>query len=295
MTAAHKASAQATHRIAWDRVSFQAPKDWNFAAYSFKKNISRIELEDDYAVRLEAEWTRPRQALDLERIRKRFAKATKQTHDSAVATHPVENLPTGWNAYLYDMPEGLRLVSAFYLAPKSALFCYFNVHFAADDKGNPQRTLRGLTETLTYHDGDIIPWAVYDMSLDLPAAFRLASTTFQAGRKLMIFEWRLRRFYVWLFSLADMLLKEQQPAEWVADFLNSYKGIKGPIFHSRNDGRVHYKRARRYPFGHFEEIGRMCYLYRADFRYDTDRNQILLSVLNYRRHADLMILPSSLQ
>ncbi|MCF7855521.1 MAG: hypothetical protein K9N51_12035, partial [Candidatus Pacebacteria bacterium] len=64
-----------TRRIAWDGVSFQVPATWDMGGYEFRKRRTYLELEDDYTVRMEAEWTRLKRRPGIQRVRERYLKA----------------------------------------------------------------------------------------------------------------------------------------------------------------------------------------------------------------------------
>ena len=186
------------------------------------------------------------------------------------------------------------MLTAYFLGPRSALFSFFRVHFGPDDKESDKEMLKLITTSFRIHREGVIPWALYDVSFELPSDFRLVNTSLQAGRKLLIFHWRLRRLYLWYFSLADILLKERRLEEWAAAFLNSYKGIKGPTFAPGADGEIRVKRSWRRRLGHFEEIGRLCFRYHVRAIRDPEKNRVILLVFNYRKARDLEKIPESL-
>jgi len=116
----------------------------------------------------------------------------------------------------------------------------------------------------------------------------LLATSFQAGRQLMIFEWRRRRLLLWFFSLADLLLKNRMPEDWCAEFLNGFKGIQGPAFRAGAEpGVLSVRRRRRYPLGHGEEIARWCFRYQARCVPLAAQNQLVLWVFQHRAVTDL--------
>ena len=111
---------------------------------------------------------------------------------------------------------------------------------------------------------------------------------------MLCFHWRLRRLFVWHISLADVILSKHGLSEWAVDQLNSSKHVRGPTFFVDANGAIAARRRLKYPLGHFEEIGRQCFRYRADARHLADRNQIAMWMLNYRREDDLRLYPSDL-
>lgn len=282
---------QSTCLFAWDGVSFQVPDGWHLSSYVLRKNLTRVVLEDDYSVRLEAEWTRPKRPVNLKKTRDRAARAAKPL--AAAATHKRELSATGsaHSVVLYTMPDKSTLLTAFLSPPGSTLFCLLRLHSGPEDRDDPAVVLKLIAGSFTVHRGDTVPWAVYDISMELPVDFRLASTSLEAGRKLFVFEWRLRRLYVWHFSLADILLKGRAPEQWAAEFLNAFKGIPGPVFSPGVGGEIEARRPLLHFLGQFEEIGRRCFRYRAQCIHNKETNRITLWVYNYRHPDDLEKLP----
>ena len=245
-------------------------------------------MDDDHSVRLEAEWTRPKRSLDLVEIHKRFVKSLdEELQGAAKDSLSIEDLPSGWSAVLYTMSDKRRLLVGFLLAPGSTLFCLFRIHFQPGHSEDPRDVIKLITSSFRIHEGETVPWVLYDMSLIMPSDFRLASTKLEAGRKLLVFQWRLRKFYTWYFSLADIMLRDRTLGEWSADFLNASKEIKGPKFvPSDNDG-MHVRHGWPHFIGHSDEIGRLCFRYKIGYRHDAENNRIILWVYNYRKLKDL--------
>ena len=103
----------------------------------------------------------------------------------------------------------------------------------------------------------------------------------------MNFDWRLRRFFFWQFSLADhVLAKSPDLNQWAADFLNHCKFIRGPRFFKQG-GRLQQLRRAQYPLGHYDEIGHWCFQWWVRVWHDLPENRIRLAVFNYRRPSDL--------
>ncbi|MDP7741024.1 MAG: hypothetical protein QGF67_06270 [Lentisphaeria bacterium] len=275
-----------SHSIAWDGISFLVPESWSFASYSYKKKgVTSIQLEDDYNIRLEVEWTRPHAKLNLDRIRKRYAKKAQGVEKHATKSFEYRGLPSGWGAHLYTMPDGFELLSAYYLSPQSEVCVWFRGHFSDKDPEDPEEVLKLMTGCEVRTKG-MVPWSVYDIQFEVPSKFRLLRTAFHAGRKELTFQWRLRKYRLWFFSLAEIILRDHDMLEWVVDFLNKSKDIKGPKFVIEN-GSICAKRRWRYPIGHNEEIGRLCFQYKIDCVHLEEENQIALSIFQYRTKSDL--------
>ncbi|MBU4199694.1 MAG: hypothetical protein KKG09_00500 [Verrucomicrobia bacterium] len=279
---------EVTHCFAWDGFSFQVPRDWNLSEYALLRDVSWIRMEDDSAVRLDVEWTRSRRPIDMERMRKQFSAVAKSMTTAGAETQSVEELPDGWSAFLYSMPDGRHLLAAFRYVPGSDFFCLLKIHFKSVSRREPPRILHRIASTFQLHEQDVVPWELFDIRFLLNRDFRLLSTSFQAGRQLMIFEWRLRIFYLWFFSLADLVLREKSMEAWCATFLNGFKGIRGSRFTAgEQSGVILSRHLWRYPLGHIDEIVRMCFRYRAHCRHLAAQNQIALWVFQYRTNADL--------
>lgn len=282
------------HRFSWDGFSFNIPENWDLSQYNFAKHSAGVQMEDELAIKLEFEWTRPSKTVDKTVLQERFGKSSSGLDKVALATEELEDLPPGWSTVVYSMPENRYFIIAFWLSPKSDFFGFFKLHFEKMGKNKSVRILQEIIGSFVLHDTPAIPWEMYDISIMLSRDFRLVNTSFQAGRKLLVFQWRLRKLFMWQFSLADILLKDKTMAEWAADFLNSYKELPGPVFEADEDGMTIGKK-RRYPLGHYDDIGRLCLRYRVGCVRLPEKNAIMLSVFNYRSASDLNKLTESTQ
>jgi len=308
--------AKSTHisgqkRISWDAVSFLIPDNWELAVYKFlKKGVTHVEIEDEYAVRLEAEWVRPKKKLHMDNVLARYEHKTKELTTRADYNRPIQGLPEGWIATLHVFTEtvankkgkGLNvvkhsLVTAFRLCPDSALFCFFMIHFLPEDKENPSEIVRLVASDFRHHcDGELMPWQSYDIAFEVPRGFLLENTLFDVGAKLMIFRWKLRRFYLWHFSCADMFLKSGVVVEeWLAGYLNSSRCIRGGAFFVADSGQIVWKRRWWHFVAHRDELARWCFKYEVRYQLNTKKNQLVAWLFNYRKPADLEIIPQSLR
>lgn len=275
--------------FAWDGMATQLPANWNLSAYRYSNKLCHLEFQDEYTVRLEIEITRPRQPITLAHVQKRYEAAARPLTRTATENGAFPNLPSGWGAHAYQMEDGYTLVTAFYLAPRGRFFAFLRIFFSPEDQENPGAIVRLISSSIKVQTDPVL-WRLFDINLELPAAFRLVETKLEAGRKLMVFHWRLRRLYVWHFSLANLLLKDEKPEQWTVDFLNRCKALKGPRFSLRGKKLV-ATRSSRHPLGHFEEIGRLCFRYFAVCQHRREQNQLVVFVFNYRREQDLDMLP----
>jgi len=294
-------------RIAWDALSFCVPRNWELAVYEFaRRKVTRIELEDEYSIRMEVEWIRGKKGLDIASIMQRYIKASKPLTVKSDDHMDITGLPPAWKATHFvfketepdeDSPKirGVRhdLVTAFYLCPDSSIFCFFMLHFLPDDKESPADTVRMIASTLDNHaDQPRIPWQFFDLSFSLPQCFKLAHTQFDIGSKLMLFKWRLRRFYLWHFSCADIFLKEsgKTPAAWACAHLNGSRMLKAPFFKPAGETGITWRRRMPFVLGHREEIATACYRYEVGCRLDQESNTLIVWVYHHRTKSDLDVL-----
>jgi hypothetical protein len=304
--------AHEPRRLAWDGVELQLPWNWELGLYKFlRKGVTRIEVEDEYAVRLEAEWLRPtRRALKPDVILERYRKATDALARKAHETIDVQGLPPGWTASRVSMRDtasakkkrGLDVVeshhvSAIYVCPRSEILFFVLLHFMPEDREKPEEVMRLLAGSFRHHaDAALVPWKLFDIAFEMPRQFRLESASFDVGAKRMVFRWKTRRFHLWHFSCADMFLKDGVVVEqWVTGYLNGFSEIRGPIFMPGKNGEIRWRRRQRHLFGHRTEIARGCFKYRIRCHRDAKRNQLVVWVFHYRRDSDLDLIPPSLR
>ena len=297
--------------FAWDGVSFEIPENWELAIYKFpKKKVTRLEFEDEYSVRMEIEWMRPRRALSPTRIRERYEKQARKLTALAHHQKAVTKLPSGWYGAYFTFREviptkrkrGLSvvphgMVTAFYLPPESDFFCFVIIHEMPNDPEDPREVLRMVSRNFYRHDRDpLYPWRLYDIAFRLPADFKLERAQFAVGSKIMNFTWQRRRFYLWFLSCADVILKDGvDHARWVTGFLNAYAGFRGIHFYPGEGTDVIWKRRSRYPFGHRDEWGRRCMQYGIHSFVDQEKNQLVIWVMQHRHARDLELIPEALK
>ena len=297
-------------RIAWDGVSFLIPGNWELALYKFlKKGVTRVEIEDEYTVRMEAEWVRPRRKLQMDHILERYEARSKKLTMRADRKKAVEQLPKGWVATRYTFAEtvpnrggkGLTvikhdLVTAFYLCPESTLFCFVLFHFLPEDQEDPAKVARLVASEFRHHnDGQLVPWQLFDIAFETPREFLLENTQYGIGSKLMVFRWKLRRFYLWHFSCADMFLKEAGNIEtWVAGYINDTRLVRGGSFYVDEGGEIRWKKRRRHVIAHRDQLARWCFRHKVSWHLDKEKNQLIVWAFNYRKPKDLDIIPDSL-
>ena len=280
------------HRFSWDGISFLVPDEWDLSSYETNLTKSHVEMDDGAARRIVAEWMRLPARFNAVRIQQRFARAAKQFKKRATTSRDVTALPKGWFATQYTMPDGNAVLAASYLNVERRIFVSVLLYFYKDELTGaravvPAELLRSIAESVTIHDGQVMPWECYDFSLELNAQFKLAETAFLSGRKQMVFQWRQRRLYVWLISLADLVLKGRAVNVWAAEFLNTINGLRGPRFFAGAGDAVGYKRRAAWPLGHADQIFRLCFRYSIGFEYNRAENKIFLWAYHHRRSDDV--------
>lgn len=296
-----------SRRIAWNGISFCVPGNWELAIQkSMRKGATRIELEDEYSIRLESEWIQRRDDLELQRIMKRYEAASKPLTLKSEERHGIEGLPKGWYATHFVFKEmGTEeegddlalirhdLVTMFYLCKETSIFCFVLLHVLPDDHEDPLALTRQLAGSFQHHtQTPFRPWLLFDIGFVMPQAFRLEQAGFDIGAKLMHFEWKQRRLLLWHFSCADQFLKEGVSAEkWATGYINSYSKLKGPVFSPGEAGKIEWRRRKPYLFGHRHEIARFCFKYAAGCKL-IPANKFVVWVFHYRSESDLQKLPA---
>jgi len=274
--------------FAWNGVAFLIPKRWELAHAELYKGVSRIVLEDDANPRLELDWFSTASDVSRDKVQKRCQKQSRALTAAAEKVLEIDGLGNEWTAHEYRLPEAAVLVIGYCLpSPEGRPFAFFRLHFPVGHAESPGVTFRAVAQSFSWWKTGIAPWAFYDVAFWLSRDCHLASTALQAGRKMLAFEWRWRRLFIWHFSLADYILRTQTAAEWCRDFLNSCKFLPVPKWRVDDQGKLAYQRRRLYCLGHFEEIGRFCFQYQAVCRHLPEQNQIVLWVIHYRRQTDL--------
>lgn len=291
-----KLSTEEKYRLfAWQGFSFKVPVKWDLAEHQNTHGVSCVRFYDDFSPRLEFEWLQARHPVQIDTVRRRYDDIAASMNAAGSAAENTEDLPPGWSACLYSMPDGKRLMTAFRLEPGSHFFCLLKIFFENAGRREAERLIRLIASSFRLYHQELVPWAVYDISFRLHSDFRLAATSFQAGRKLLVFEWRWRRLYLWYFSLSDILLQKQTMEEWCAGYLNGFKAISGVKFSAAGEGELFARHQLRRLIGNVEPAVRGCLRYRAWCRALADKNQIFLGVLNYRRRDDLLFLESGFE
>jgi len=289
-------AAAGEHLFAWNGVAFLLPADWELSYCDVQRGVTSVIHEDDCDRRLEGEWLVPGSVPAQDKIQQRFQQQARAIADKATVVLPIAGVDDAWTAHEYHLADAAVLVIAYRLpqGPGEPM-ALFRLHFPAGSRDVPAVVMRSLGRSFRWWSFGEAPWQFYDVSFVLGRDFRLAATALQAGRKLLQFEWRLRRLYVWHFSLAEVILATQSLEAFCADFLRQSKVLPVPRWTPVPGGGLAYRRRRLHFFGQFEEIGRCCFKYYAWCRHDPARNQFALWVMHYRRAADLEQLPAAIR
>ncbi|MGI5922990.1 MAG: hypothetical protein ACOX9E_03505 [Lentisphaeria bacterium] len=310
-------TAASEHFFAWNGVAFLLPVSWELSYCDLRRGVTSVAHEDDCDRRLEAEWLVPDGLPSQDKVQNRFQQQVRAIAEKAGAVLPITGIDDAWTAHEYHLgtvagrqpprgavtrqpqpDEAAAVLVIAYRLPRGPdePMALFRLHFPPGSREVPAVVMRSLCRSFRWWSAGEAPWQFYDVSFMLRRDFRLAATALQAGRKLLQFEWRLRRLYVWHFSLAELVLAKQSVEAFCVDFLRqSKKLLPVPRWSITSAGGLTYRRRRLHFFGQFEEIGRCCFKYYAWCRHDPARNQIALWVMHYRRAADLQLLPAAIR
>ncbi len=275
-----------TKTFAWDGLEFPIPMNWDLSSYATRRRVVYLTLEDTTAIRMELDWTLPSGRRQVELVQKHHGRYAEMLHESALGVEAVSDVPSHWVAFLYSMPDSARLITALHVGDKFPLFVFARFHSVNSSRREILRDARTALNGFHYQESGPIAWRVFDTTWRVPRRFRLLETSFLAGRKMMVFEHQFRRLFLWRLSLADRLLAEHSPAKVAAEFLNRFKGLPGVRFEAAGDERVKTRRYRWHPFGHYEEIGRACFLYDVQVAVNPHENAMVIALFHYRRASD---------
>lgn len=278
---------RSTKSFAWDGMEFPIPEAWDLAHYTMRRGIGSLSFEDATDLRLEVDWTHAAGRHDIARVQKQHARLAERLHEVALTVEAISDISDVWVVFLYTLPDADRLVTALHVGEQFPLFVFARLHAKQCSRREIVRDARALIEGFRYRDEGPVTWRFFDVSWRIPRDFRLVETSLLAGRKMMVFERRLRRLFLWRLSLADRLMRERPAAEVAAEFLNKFKGLPGVRFQAAGPDSLRVRRYRWHPLGHYEEIGRGCFRYWTQVAHSEADNALTLAVFNYRRAADL--------
>jgi len=292
-------------RLAWDGITFEVPDNWDLARYRCPaRRRMLLVIEDEYSIRMELDWADSRRLSDARRFTERATKSLEALIAKADTRTRLGSLPPGWSATLCDFNEVLplhrrerklgvvnhKLITAVYAPEDSLLRCVLRLHFLPGDTEEPETLLRHIVSSFRgpNPDGGPVLWQVLDLSQEIDAEFRLESTTFELGSKLMVFRRGARRLYLWTLSCADRIFTPGvDEKEWVIGFLNSGRTVPGVVFKHGPCDTIGWRRRGLIALVHRDELVRWCFRYEIGYRRVPDRNQIVIRVFNYRRITDL--------
>ncbi len=285
-------SDQQIKHFAWDGMEFPIPEDWDLSGYTMRRRIASLRFEDPTSIRMELDWTSAAGRKEVIRVRDQHARFAERLHETALSVEALSDISDRWVVFLYTMPESRRLLTALHVGEMFPLFVFVRLHAIRCSRREIVRDGRVLIEGFRYQREGPVAWRFYDVDWRVPRTFRLVQTSLLAGRKMMLFEYRLRRLYLWRLSLADRLMHGRSPGEVAAEFLNKFKGLPGVRFRASPDNAENLivRRYRWHPFGQYEEIGRLCFRYWTNVEYSQADNSLTIAVFNHRRAADLRLL-----
>lgn len=297
-------------QLGWDGVVFEVPDNWELARYHYAfSGVVRLVIEDEYAVRMEAEWLEARKEGHAQRFTEHATQSLAALIKKADSQVVLDGLPSAWRAVHCHFSEIIPvrrrdrtlgvvahdLVTAIY-APRDTFRCVIRLHFMPGDKEPPVELARRVLTSFAWNatPGEKKLWQVFDLSYRIDASFRLESTTFGIGSKLLVFRRDGRRLYLWTLSCADRLpVNEPGGSEWVIGYLNGLRRVTGIVFRPDGAGGIGWKRRGLLALVHRDELARWCFRYTVDYRVLEERNQLMIRVFNYRHEADLDWLASA--
>ena len=100
-------------KFAWNGFSLDVPKDWHLSFYESTGDCQQLRLEDDESIRMEIDWVTPKQKMQPRTVRKQYDKLSAQLISSGAELEALEDLASGWIAFLYTMPDKRKLLAAF--------------------------------------------------------------------------------------------------------------------------------------------------------------------------------------
>ncbi len=291
--------------IAWDGVVLDVPANWELARYRYPgKGRVQLGIEDEYASRIDLEWMEPPADVQALRFTERATESLEALLRKADRQVSIGELPPGWRAthclFREVIPVRRRkrglgvvahdLVTAIYAPADRRFRCVIRLHFMPGDQEDPVALTRAILASFRRPEpaaGQVL-WQVFDLSFRLDAAFRLESTTFSIGSKLMVFRRAGRRLYLWTLSCADRLPVTGGGAdEWIAGYLNGTRRVTGIVFRPGVTGGIIWKRRGLLALVHRDELARWCFKYAVDKQRLEGRNQLLITVFNHRHPEDL--------
>lgn len=307
MTSTHQTDPS-YRRIAWDRVSFCVPEEWELTSYRWPdKGQTRIELEDDCHVCLTGEW----QWSDNPKVMKEFLKGLEARNGklSQRADHKVavEGLSGNWSAFVYHFNRTVpnddksemtvdkqQVFDATYTTKDFA--ASFQIRRSDGFRLSLEEMGQAFVKDFQLHTGATVPWELFDVAIDMPKEFILANAQIGIGSKELTFEREKRTFKLWFLSCADVLLNDADSLEkWCCGFLNSQAKIRSMVFKPTTTGGVVAKRRFPMMISHMRDLSSWCFKWKVSIAHDKERNRIVIWVYHYRKKDDLRWLPDWLK
>ena len=168
----------------------------------------------------------------------------------------------------------------------------FQIQCTKDCALSAEEIGKTFMESFQLHQGDMVPWELFDISFSMPKEFGLEDARFDIGSKHLVFDREKRKLNLWILSCADVILKDAETVEkWCCGFLNSQGKIRSLVFKPTTAGGIVAKR--RFPMfiTHLREISSWCFKWKVKAIHQEDKNRILIWAYNYRKKPDLEWLP----
>jgi hypothetical protein len=196
------------HQVAWNGIRFECPSDWEIG----KIGRCYLMLETENGPVLEVKWNT---------VRGRFSHKTQLRRLSSMHTRRLrrtfrlEPLPKLWQNALGDYDTAGFFWQSNTISGKGALiYCpecktATLIQFFDSGKKNIEPDAEHLLETFRDHFASgVMPWAVFDISAQVPHWFKLDKYRFNAGEYELAFSTKKQYLTLFRWSPAEVLLRE---------------------------------------------------------------------------------------
>lgn len=272
--------------MAWGGLELPVPTDWEIASHGNEDGVYSLTLEDSSQVRLQLDWALVREARAYRQLKAKAEHFTKQIFKLSSDNKVIEGFPSGWNMTHSFLDNGLSVIFGMMSVPEIPVKMFIRVR-ATDTEFPLKDVAKKMASGFAFHESGSVPWRLYDLAIKVPYDFKLQSVSLIAGRKMLLFEKRARRLWIWRFSLVSHMLRGRSVVEGLISILNTCAAFPGIKFCSSPSGEIHMKRRLIHRFGHLEEIIRWCFKYDVYYEYDANTDALLARVFQYRKDSDL--------
>jgi hypothetical protein len=207
-------------QFGWQGIRVETPRDWSLSRVQGDRDKGYLRLDDEYAVRAELRWERPRKGGEpFDRIVERFVaqmrklagrkmrlEVTRHLKLDGPAEHEWEALRCSGDAkalWLLARCPTCGRVTGLSLLPRPG-------------RGVERELADRVFRSLQDHSGDGLDlWDVYDVRFRLPQELRLRKTSLRTGSIELSFSDGRREYYVRRLSLAQLVLRDTALADWL--------------------------------------------------------------------------------